>query len=237
MKLLDIAGKTDANGKRHRPDGAINADDRTIIGDPNPKFTAGWHEHVHASGRFRLSSMMDAVYGNKILNLNNVRLEAGQPGDEHHRRPLSRRVDADEHRTREYPRINFTPGTTGSDITSDLLEDGSFLRLRNVTLDVALPERFVSRYGFVEHAGLRHRIEPDDVDALQRLQSRRQQPRHRQREPRRRRRAVSAGEELHVRHQHHLLSARTPINAQANEDRRRARCRWPWRSRATTRSS
>src|SRR4029079_16064753 len=41
----------------------------------------------------------------------------------------------------------FTPGTTGSDITSDLLEDGSYLRLRSLTLDVALPERLLARYG------------------------------------------------------------------------------------------
>jgi hypothetical protein len=46
VKLLDIAGKKDANGVDIGPDGLINADDRTIIGDPNPKFTAGWMNTV-----------------------------------------------------------------------------------------------------------------------------------------------------------------------------------------------
>ena len=146
VKLLDLAGKKDANGVDIGPDGLINADDRTIIGDPNPKFTAGWM-NTFSFRSIRLSSMMDAVSGNKILNLNNVRLEAGSPATNI---IADRYLDAwtPTNTDAAYPRINFTPGTTGSDITSDLLEDGSFLRLRNVTLDVALPERFVSRYGF-----------------------------------------------------------------------------------------
>ena len=146
VKLLDIAGKKDANGKDIGPDGVINADDRTIIGDPNPKFSAGWM-NTFTFRSVRLSSMFDAVSGNKILNLNNVRLEQGSPGTNI---IADRYLDAwtPTNTDAKFPRINFTPGTTGSDITSDLLEDGSFLRLRNVTFDVALPERFVGRYGF-----------------------------------------------------------------------------------------
>jgi hypothetical protein len=89
---------------------------------------------------------MDATYGNKILNLNDVRLIQGSPGtnivsDRYFDAWTAANTGAD------FPRINFTPGTTGSDITSDLLEDGSYLRLRSVTLDVQVPERFLSRYG------------------------------------------------------------------------------------------
>jgi TonB-dependent starch-binding outer membrane protein SusC len=146
VKLLDIAGPLDANGRPTGPDGKIDANDRTIIGNPNPKFTAGWM-NTFTFRSFRLSSMFDAVSGNKILNLNNVRLEQGSPGTNI---IADRYLDAwtPTNPNAKYPRINFTPGTTGSDITSDLLEDGSFLRLRNLTLDVALPERFVGRYGF-----------------------------------------------------------------------------------------
>jgi TonB-dependent starch-binding outer membrane protein SusC len=140
VKLLDLAG---ANGAG--PDGAITPDDRTIIGDPNPKFNAGWLNTL-SYGRFRVTSMLDGVYGNKILNLNNVRLDQGSPGTNI---IANRFLDAwsPDNPNAEFPRVNFTPGTIGSDITSDLLEDGSFLRLRNLTLDVALPERFLARYG------------------------------------------------------------------------------------------
>ncbi|HXT15390.1 MAG TPA: TonB-dependent receptor [Gemmatimonadaceae bacterium] len=141
VKLLDVA---DTLG-RPIPDGRIDAHDRTIIGDPNPKFTAGW-QNTFSFGRFRLSSMMDAVYGNKILNMNNVRLEQGSPGTNI---VADRFTDAwtPTNPDAKFPRVNFTPGTIGSDITSDLLEDGSFLRLRSLTLDAAVPERLLSRAG------------------------------------------------------------------------------------------
>jgi hypothetical protein len=79
------------------------------------------------------------------MNLNNVRLEQGSPGTNI---IAERYLDAwtPTNTDAQYPRINYTPGTTGSDITSDLLEDGSFLRLRSVTVDVALPARLLARY-------------------------------------------------------------------------------------------
>jgi TonB-dependent starch-binding outer membrane protein SusC len=145
VKLLDIAGKLDANGNPTGPDGVVDANDRTIIGDPNPKFSAGFM-NTFSLGRFHLSGMMDAVYGNKILNLNNIRLEAGSPATNI---IADRYLDAwtPTNPNAKYPRINYTPGTIGSDITSDLLEDGSFLRLRSLTLDALIPERLVARYG------------------------------------------------------------------------------------------
>src|SRR5262249_50403767 len=83
---------------------------------------------------------------NKILNLNNVRIEQGSPGtnviaDRWLDSWTPSRPDA------KFPRINFSPGIVGSDITSDLLEDGSFVRLRTVTLDYPLPDQLMSRYG------------------------------------------------------------------------------------------
>ena len=151
MKLVDIAGDAGSNGKATGPDGAITpttARSSAIRIRSSPR---GW-QNKFTLGRFRLSAMMDACYGNKILNLNNVRLEQGSPATNI---IADRYLDAwtPTNTDAEFPRINFTPGTTGSDITSDLLEDGSFLRLRNVTLDVALPDRFLSRYGVSQHAG------------------------------------------------------------------------------------
>jgi TonB-linked SusC/RagA family outer membrane protein len=126
-------------------DGAITSADRTIIGDPNPKFTGGWM-NTFTFRRVRLSTMMDFARGNQILNLNNIRLEQGSPATNI---IADRYLDAwtPTNPNGKYPRINFTPGTIGSDITSDLLEDGSFVRLRSITLDYPLPDRLLSRYG------------------------------------------------------------------------------------------
>ena len=145
VKLLDIAGKPDSLGHPTPPDGIVDANDRTIIGNPNPKFSAGWLNSF-TLGRFQFSALMDAVYGNKILNLNNVRLEQGSPGTNI---IADRFLDSwtTTNTNAAFPRVNFTPGTIGSDITSDLLEDGSFLRLRSVTVGAKLPDRILSRYG------------------------------------------------------------------------------------------
>jgi TonB-linked SusC/RagA family outer membrane protein len=133
-KLVDING-----------DGAITVSDRTIIGDPNPTFTGGWMNTLSFK-RVRVSTMMDFVRGNRILNLNNIRLEQGSPATNI---IADRWLDAwsATNPNGKYPRINFTPGTIGSDITSDLLEDGSFVRLRNVTVDYPLPDKLTSRVG------------------------------------------------------------------------------------------
>ena len=130
----------DVNG-----DGLITVDDRTIIGDPNPKFTGGWQNTFEYHG-VRLSTSMDYSHGAQLLNLNLVRLEGGSPAtniiaDRWYNSWTATNPDA------KYPRVNFTPGTIGSDITSDLLEDGSFVRLRTVTLDYAIPTRLYQRSG------------------------------------------------------------------------------------------
>lgn len=126
-------------------DGAITVADLTIIGDPNPTFTGGWMNALSFK-KLRLSTMMDFVRGNKILNLNNIRLEQGSPATNV---VADRWLDAwtTANPNGKYPRINFTPGTIGSEMTSDLLEDGSFVRLRSVTFDYPLPDRLLQRYG------------------------------------------------------------------------------------------
>ena len=103
-KLVDVNG-----------DGAITTSDRTIIGDPNPKFTGGWMNTLSFK-RVRVSTMMDFVRGNQILNLNNIRLEQGSPATNV---IADRYLDAwsTTNPNGKYPRLNFTPGTIGSDIT------------------------------------------------------------------------------------------------------------------------
>lgn len=145
VKLLDIAHVDSSGNIVPGGDGVVDANDRTIIGDPNPKFAGGWINNFTLRG-FHLSTTSDFVYGNKVLNMNNVRLEQGSPGTNI---IAERFTDAwtPQNPNAKYPRINFTPGTIGSDITSDLLEDGSFFRVRSVTLDYSVAPRFLRGYG------------------------------------------------------------------------------------------
>jgi hypothetical protein len=118
-------------------DGVINALDRTVIGDPNPKFTLGWQNTVSFRG-FELSGLLDGSYGNQILNLNNIRLGGASPSTNVLR---ERVVDAwsPENPDGKWQRVGAGLGQLGADITSDILEDGSYLRLRTVTLARAIP--------------------------------------------------------------------------------------------------
>jgi len=116
----------DVNG-----DGNINDMDKTIIGDPNPDFTYGFNTNFKYKN-FNLDMLFSGVYGNEILN-GNLLVEANAIGTSYNIRPEAY-FDAwsPDNTNGTYPRIG---STTASNLPTDrLIEDGSYLRLRNVTL-------------------------------------------------------------------------------------------------------
>jgi hypothetical protein len=137
VRILDVGGPSGV------PDGIIDANDRTIIGDPNPSWTGGWQNSFSFKG-FELSSLIDASVGGKILNLNLYRLYGASPGTN-----ISSARFFDRWTTTnpdgKYPRIGSTPVAIGSDFTNAVLEDGSYTRLRTVTLAHALPVGWMGR--------------------------------------------------------------------------------------------
>ncbi len=144
MTYLDRAGAVDANGDTI-PDGKITAADQTIIGDPTPKGTFGWQNTFSYKG-ISLTGLLQGVYGNKILNLNLARAE-GSPRANVLR---ARFEDAwtPQSPTAKYSRIGDDANVIGTSMyTSDMLEDGSYLRLRTITLSVDLPEKLVHAPG------------------------------------------------------------------------------------------
>ena len=126
-------------------DGLITLADRTIIGDPTPDFTVGltntlsWRE-------LELTGLLHGSYGGKILNVNRIRTESSP------RANISRERFRDawspENPDAKYPRIGENPNQVGTNnFTTNLLEDGDFLRLQTVTLSYVLPSRLVDRSG------------------------------------------------------------------------------------------
>ena len=129
----------DVNG-----DGVIDANDRTIIGDPTPKFSLGWQNSVTWKG-FQLSALLDGSYGGKVFNLNLYRLEGASPSGNVLR---ARYEDAwsTTNPNGAYPKIGAGVGFLGSDFTSDLIEDGSYTRLRQITLARDIPVQLLRGY-------------------------------------------------------------------------------------------
>lgn len=146
MKIRDVAGRDSAGRLVMVPDGRITLDDRTIIGDPTPNFTFGWSNTLSWRG-FALVGLLQGVRGNKVLNVNRLRSEGSPRSNAQKDRYFDRwtptNIDG------SYPSIGENPNQVGTNnYTSDLLEDGSFVRLRALSLSWNVPERLLSARGF-----------------------------------------------------------------------------------------
>jgi TonB-linked SusC/RagA family outer membrane protein len=125
----------------------INAADRTVIGSPHPDFTIGWQNTVRFRG-FELSGLLTGTFGNEVLNLNLWRLTGGDLATNVLRERFTDRWTPANPDAR-YPRFGVnTVGAGTTDYNDLILEDGSYLRLRTVSLAYNVPEQWVRGRGF-----------------------------------------------------------------------------------------
>ena len=118
-------------------DGIINTDDLTFIGNPNPDFVYGLNFNFRYK-RFNVSMLFNGVHGNDIANGNLLTIgnATGQfqniSADAYYN---AWRPDAPSN---THPRIGYdTVGDIA--ITDRIIEDGSFLRLNNLTIGYDFP--------------------------------------------------------------------------------------------------
>jgi TonB-dependent starch-binding outer membrane protein SusC len=125
----------DVSGANGSPDGIINQFDKTIIGNPNPKFIYGINSVMKYKG-FDLSIFLQGSQGNDIVNVSAI----GNSLDYGFGLNMLSTV-YDDHWTptntdAKYPAITRSLNMRYSD---RLVEDGSFIRLRNIQLGYNLP--------------------------------------------------------------------------------------------------
>jgi TonB-linked SusC/RagA family outer membrane protein len=134
----------DARGRPiMEPDGQITLDDRTNIGDPTPDFTVGFTNTVSWSN-FELTGLLQGSFGGKVLNINRIRTESGPRVNISRDRWENRWTP--ENTNTDVPRIGQNPNQVGpNNVTSNLLEDGSYVRLRTVTLSYLIPQSLQQR--------------------------------------------------------------------------------------------
>lgn len=132
----------DVNG-----DGVINVDDRTIIGNPHPDFTLGWQNTISFRG-FELSGLLQGSFGNDVLNLNLWRLTNGNLATNIVRERYENRWTPSNPNA-SFPALGVNTVQAGStDYNDRIIEDGSYFRLKSLSLAYGLPDSWVRGRGF-----------------------------------------------------------------------------------------
>jgi len=110
---------------------AMDADlDRVVIGDPNPDFIYGLTNTFSYKG-INLSILIQGVYGNEIFNATRLELEAMEGYKNASVAVLDRWVNPGD--ITDIPRAVFA-SPVNSEVSSRFVEDGSYLRVKNITL-------------------------------------------------------------------------------------------------------
>jgi len=126
-------------------DGSITPDDAMVIGNAQPDFIGGITNKFNYKG-FDLNVFFQFSYGNEMLNFSNVTLlDAGEDLNNNQvREALDRWQEPGD--ITSVPRYE-AGNTFNNRHSSRFLEDGSFLRLKNISLGYNLPSRLTQRLG------------------------------------------------------------------------------------------
>ena len=117
-------------------DGVINLEDRTIIGSPHPKFTAGVDLGVHR-GNWDASATMFGSYGNKIFE-NQMEFYVFREFETNVKKDLLANSWTPTNLNAKYPRIDVND-TFSRALSSFYVKDGTYTRLRNLQIGYTLP--------------------------------------------------------------------------------------------------
>lgn len=142
-------------------DGQITEDDRTFIGNPHPDFTFALSNTFRYAG-FDVNIFLTGSYGNDVFNYTRRMTEGMHTGQNQTRRVLDRaqleliNQGGSEHDPANVrvgnpdailPRVSSTDPNDNHRMSSLHVEDGSFLKIRNVSIGYTLPPNIVANLG------------------------------------------------------------------------------------------
>jgi len=133
----------DISGPNGKPDGVINEYDRTYAGSPIPKLTYGLTTNL-SYARFDVSLFFQGVYGNKLYNQINTDIEGFYRAFNITERAATESWNG-EGSTNEFPRLSWNGATNNKRPSTRFLEDGSYLRLKNVQLGYTIGDQLIKR--------------------------------------------------------------------------------------------
>ena len=144
LKYLGVNVATgDALYEDFNGDGRITTDDAQVIGNAQPKLIGGLTNNFSWNG-FDVSAFLQFSYGNKVMNYgNSFLLNPGTDLRVNQTRAALRRWQKPGDIT-DIPRYEYN-NTYNSYSSSRLVEDGSYLRLKNVAVGYTLPSKWTSK--------------------------------------------------------------------------------------------
>lgn len=159
----------DISGPDGKPDGVINEYDKTNLGSPMPKFTFGWTNTFRYKD-FDLSIFINGSYGNKVMNYLGMQLTHMNSAWENQLNSVTGRarlepIDPDKvYPSGQYwyddvtnvrvsnpeaaiPRVSIQDPNDNDRISDRYVEDGSYIRLKNITLGYTFPSKLIKKFG------------------------------------------------------------------------------------------
>ena len=171
VKYKDISGPDGV------PDGKIDENDRTYIGNPMPKYTFGWTNTFRYKD-FDLSIFVNGSVGNKVYNYIRMKLDnmksvwANQAAtviNRSQKTPINPNKDYSNgylghNATTVYhwyddidnvqvlnptniPAAHLNDPNENSRVSDRYIEDGSYLRIKNITLGYTFPKQWIKNLG------------------------------------------------------------------------------------------
>ncbi|UKT63708.1 SusC/RagA family TonB-linked outer membrane protein [Pedobacter mucosus] len=138
----------------------IGDDDRTVLGTAQPKFTGGFNNQF-AYKNFDFTVFVNFSYGSKVYNANKVEFTSQYNVKDNNLLSVMndrwQNFDANGVKVTDPALLTamnanttmWTPTTGNYALTSYAIEDGSFLRISNVTLGYTLPQTLIKKTGFI----------------------------------------------------------------------------------------
>lgn len=123
-------------------DGVIDDMDRTYIGDPNPSFLFAMNNQFSYAG-FDLSIFLQGIFGNRIFNANRIYQEGMAVAQNQTTAVLNRWIG--EGTNNSMPRAIFNDPNKNTRISNRFIEDGSYLKIKNITLGYMLSNRWIEK--------------------------------------------------------------------------------------------
>lgn len=125
-------------------DGVINDEDRTVLGNPNPTWLFSMNNTLTYKG-FELSVYLQGVAGNKIFNANNID-NTGMSAAYNQTTDVLNRWTG-EGTSNFIPRAVYGDPNGNNRVSDRFVENGSYLRLKNITLAYNFPGKWLDKLG------------------------------------------------------------------------------------------